>query len=294
MKLFACTAYNVRRMPVTACVSRLKLLKTASDGSADRMRLEKCVGCAVGACHARGEDAPGVAYEQLEMSVPAESVKKSKAEFGGAAMRAARPRPAQLPKLRVVHDAPRMQAVPVGRVVIGIDPVVGVTLDAPAREPVDDEEDDPFWSRVDAVIAVRDREQQEASMAKVKGERPTTIQCEDCPAKVKVGLTGMVPKVCKPCGAVRGKMKARVKRAANGAKPKAAKVANATLSRPAIPPPALEVKAPRAPRSAPVSVTVPDDSLQLARKALNFVGLQVVESLQSPAGMMLLVRVAGS
>jgi hypothetical protein len=106
---------------------------------------------------------------------------------------------------------------------------------------------------------------------------------------VKVGTHGKVPKFCRPCRGELGRAAARDRRAAAGAKPGKPK-APRTLqpARPAIPPPALEAKAPRAPRG--VTVVVDGDSLQLARKALEFVGLKVLDTLKTPNGLMLLIE----
>lgn len=66
MRLFTCEPYRVR-MTTDACASRYKVTRAAAEGSSTRMTQSHCAGCAVGACHVRGQDAPGVEYEQREM-----------------------------------------------------------------------------------------------------------------------------------------------------------------------------------------------------------------------------------
>jgi len=222
MKLFTCIAYNAR-MPVTACGPRLALLRTASANSGDRMRLQKCEGCEIGACHKRGEDAPGVEYELREMTVAGPAAQVSRAKWV-AAQQARMRQPS--PKLQVVREQPAMQAHAPLR--------VSVTEARPQAEPVR-----VFFGADDQVVvqlpaqAAPDHaatmeigcSNQEASMAKAKGERPTSIECE-CGTKVKVGEKGVVPKTCKLCAQrarrarIAGKdAKPRIPRAASPAEP---------------------------------------------------------------------------
>jgi hypothetical protein len=92
---------------------------------------------------------------------------------------------------------------------------------------------------------------------------------------------GVVPKFCKPCRVAR-----RVVSNTNNRK--------ASAPRPAIPPPAPEAKALTSGRAGDLVLVevVEPDTLQRARKVLEFVGLKVVSWVQGPQGLVLQVHEA--